>query len=85
MVAHSGGMSSDLQPEQRQVWGQRIAQQQSSGESIRAFCRGRGLKEHAFYGWRQRLRAEQPVTFALVETKPAANVVTTFEFLGHVC
>lgn len=71
------------QQEQRQVWDQRIAQQQSSGESIRAFCRERGLKEHAFYSWRQRLRsrAEQPVTFALVETKPVTAAPTPFEFL----
>ena len=71
------------QQEQRQVWGQRIAQQQSSGESIRAFCRERGLKEHAFYGWRQRLRsgAEQPVTFALVEAKPVTAAPMPFELL----
>ncbi len=26
-----------------------------------------GLHEHSFYGWRQRLRAEAPVSFALVK------------------
>jgi hypothetical protein len=59
--------------EQRcELWSQRIAQQESSGQSIRAYCRGRGLPEHAFYGWRQRLRKQNPpVRFALVETKAA--------------
>jgi hypothetical protein len=58
--------------QRRELWRQRIAQQEGSGQSIRAYCRGRGLPEHAFYGWRQRLR-KQPasVKFALVETKPS--------------
>jgi len=57
--------------QRRELWRQRIAQQESSGQSIRAYCRGRGLREHAFYGWRQRLRKQAaPVKFALVETQP---------------
>jgi transposase-like protein len=57
--------------QKRELWRQRIAQQESSGQSIRAYCRGGGLHEHAFYGWRQRLRKQSaPVKFALVETKP---------------
>ena len=57
--------------EQRhELWRERIAQQESSGQSVRAYCQGRGLPEHAFYGWRQRLRKQTaPVRFALVETK----------------
>ena len=58
--------------QRRELWRQRIAQQEGSGQSIRAYCHGRGLPEHAFYGWRQRLR-KQPasVKFALVEMKPS--------------
>ncbi len=56
--------------QRRELWRQRIAQQESSGQSIRAYCRGRDLPEHAFFGWRQRLRKQSaPVKFALVETK----------------
>ena len=58
--------------QRRELWRQRIGQQESSGQSIRAYCRGRGFAEHAFYGWRQRLRTQiTPVKFALVETKPS--------------
>jgi hypothetical protein len=58
--------------QRRELWRQRITQQESSGQSIRAYCRGRGLPEHAFYGWRQRLRKQSaPVKFALVETTPS--------------
>ena len=63
--------------QRRELWRQRIAQQESSGQSIRAYCRGRGLQEHAFYGWRQRLRKQiAPVKFALVETKPTEAKTT---------
>lgn len=60
---------SDKQAERRELWHQRITQQQRSGQSIRDFCREGGLAEHSFYSWRQRLRQQPPVTFALVETK----------------
>ena len=64
------------------MWRQRIAQQEASGQSIRAYCRGRGLAEHAFYGWRQRLRKQTgPVRFALVEAKPAEESVPPIELL----
>ena len=68
--------------QRRELWRQRIAQQETSGQSVRAYCRRRGLPEHAFYGWRQRLRKENtPVRFALVETKPAAESFMTIELL----
>jgi len=68
--------------QRRELWRQRIAQQEMSGESIRAFCRGRGLKEHDFYGWRQRLlKQSTPVRFALVETKPAEQTVPPIELM----
>jgi transposase-like protein len=57
------------QAEVREVWRQRIAEQERSGISIRSYCKERGLGEHNFYVWRQRLRAEGPVAFALVQSK----------------
>jgi hypothetical protein len=56
--------------ERREQWRQMIAEQETSGQSIRVYCQNRGVSEYAFYSWRQRLRKEIPVTFALVETKP---------------
>jgi len=64
------------------LWRQRIAQQETSGQSVRAYCRTRGLAEHAFYGWRQRLRKQTtPVRFALVEAKPASTTAPPIELL----
>ena len=51
-----------------------VGLQEKSGQSVRVFCRERGLSEASFYGWRQRLqRKDKPVTFALVETAAAAT------------
>ena len=70
------------QEQRRELWRQRIAQQEVSGQSIRVYCRGRGLAEHAFYGWRQRLRKQTgPLRFALVEAKPTEETVPPIELL----
>ena len=68
--------------EQRELWLKRIAEQEHGGSSVRAFCKERGLPEHAFYGWRQRLRRNDgPVTFALVESKRAAEGAPMLELV----
>lgn len=55
----------------REYWGKLLAEQEASGQKIRPFCRERGIGEHAFYLWRKRLREDQTVRFAVLETKPA--------------
>jgi transposase-like protein len=65
-------MSTAEKQERYRLWRERIADQQQSGKSIRAFCRERGQKAHLFYYWRRRLTSdlapEKTVRFALVET-----------------
>ena len=59
--------------EQRRVWQERIADQKQSGQTIRAFCKERGVSAAQFYYWRQRLtQAAGPVKFALVEGRPGS-------------
>jgi transposase-like protein len=58
---------SRMQEERRQFWRRLIAQQEHSGVSVRGFCQQHGTSEHSFYKWRQRLAAQVPVKFALVE------------------
>jgi hypothetical protein len=61
---------SSRQETRREAWRPRIAQQEQSGQSIRAFCKDQRVSEPSFYYWRQRLREEKaPVRFALLETK----------------
>ncbi len=70
-------MKVKQQEERREQWRRRIAEQETSSQPIRAFCRERGLKEPMFYSWRQRLRAEnKPVKFALIETAPGRETTT---------
>jgi hypothetical protein len=70
-------MKAKQQEERREQWRKRIREQETTTQPIRAFCRERGLKEPMFYAWRQRLRVEnKPVTFALIETKPALEEAT---------
>jgi transposase-like protein len=52
-------------------WGKLIGEQETGGQKVRAFCRGRGIGEASFYYWRKRLRKSDTVRFALLETTPA--------------
>lgn len=48
------------------------------------FCKGRGMSEQSFYVWRKRLRKEDPVRFALVETglgQQQAGATSTLELI----
>jgi transposase-like protein len=68
--------------QRRKLWRQRVAQQETSGQSVSAFCREQSLSEATFYAWRRRLRSQNtPVRFALVETKPGETTVLPIELL----
>jgi hypothetical protein len=54
----------------REYWGKLLAEQEASGQKIRPFCQERGIGEHSFYQWRKRVRQDQTVRFAVLETKP---------------
>ena len=43
-------------PEREQRWRATIRAYEQSGQTIRAFCRDRGVKESAFHGWRREIR-----------------------------
>jgi transposase-like protein len=51
---------------------QRVAEHEGSGLSVPQFCQQHGLTGQSFYVWRKRLRRQEPMRFALVET-PAAR------------
>ena len=52
----------------REYWSKLIAEQGASGQTIRGFCKQRGVGDHSFYLWRKRLGQRQPVQFALLGT-----------------
>ncbi len=66
--------------EARELWRERIVQQEQSVQSVRAFCREHEISEPSFYYWRQRWRKENtPVLFALVETKAVEGKLLPME------
>jgi len=50
----SGGQSRRDEGKERE-WREIIDGQRGSGESVRAFCRGRGVRESSFYRWRREI------------------------------
>ena len=58
--------------EKREYWSKLIAEQEASGQTIRAFCQERGLGDHCFYYWRKRLQKGEPAQFALLKTVAGA-------------
>ena len=63
-------------------WAKTIAEQEESGLSVPAFCREKGVCAGSFYYWRRRLRrVDEPVRFALVETKPAGDGTAPLELV----
>ena len=42
-------------PEKERYWRELVRRQQRSGQSVREYCRGAGVKESAFYWWRREL------------------------------
>ena len=57
----------------QEYWSKLIAEQEASGQTVREFCRERGRGVYSFYRWRKRLREDDAVRFALVETRPTAG------------
>ena len=58
-------------------WRAQIEAQERSGRSVARFCKDQGLTEQAFYFWRKRLRNQQPVRFALLETEVVRQQAAT--------
>jgi transposase-like protein len=69
------------QVQRRELWRQRLAEQEKSGRLVSVFCREQSLNEATFYAWRKRLIQETPVSFALVETKASAEPAPPIELL----
>ena len=61
-----------MKDQKREYWGKLIAEQEASGQTIRAFCKERGISDHSFYFWRKRLGPSERVQFALLKTVASA-------------
>ncbi len=67
------GMNKSHRPGAEE-WRQIIDGQQTSGLTVAAYCRDRGIKDSAFYAWKRRLRApakrNRSLAHVFVEVKP---------------
>jgi transposase-like protein len=65
----AGSIVEDKAQAKAEQWRERLAEQQSSGLSVKQFCNERGLSSWSFYKWRKQLRQAGTVRFALVERR----------------
>ncbi len=54
--------------DREEYWRERVAAHERCGLSVKQFCEQQKISEQSFYVWRKRLRNQQPVRFALVES-----------------
>jgi hypothetical protein len=61
-------------------WRQIVGGQRSSGLTVAAYCRDRGIKDGAFYAWKRRLRSPAKPNHlskpAFIEVKPSGLSAT---------
>lgn len=50
-------------------WRDLVSEQSQSGQTVRAFCHDRGLRDSLFYDWKKRLRESEPVQFVEARLK----------------
>ena len=63
-------------------WAKTIAEQEASDLSVPVFCQEKGVCAGSFYHWRRRLRTtDEPVRFALIETKPGTDRAAPLELV----
>lgn len=58
-------------PEKERYWRELVRGQQRSGQSVREYCRGAGVKESAFYWWRRELAGRSEARKAARLRRPA--------------
>ena len=59
-----------IQPGKQANWQSLVSEQQTSGQSVAAFCRTREVSEGLFYYWRKRLREAAPEFVEVHVAKP---------------
>jgi transposase-like protein len=56
--------------QKREYWSNLIAEQEASGQTIRAFCQKQGVGDNSFYYWRKKLQPESGVKTSIRAIEP---------------
>lgn len=64
---HDSDVMGRYREEDLSRWRDVVSEQVSSGKSVAAFCRERGLREWQLYEWKKRLRQPEASCFVAVE------------------
>jgi len=59
--------------EQWANWRGLFLEQLSSGQTVAAFCRDRGIRDSQFYDWKKRVREGEAAKFVEVKVKPSSE------------
>lgn len=62
-------------------WRELVSEQSQSGQTVKAFCHDRGLRDSLFYDWKKRIREGEASKF--VEVKLAGPEAQTRPAPGH--
>ena len=67
--------------ELRAKWRKLVSEQSQSGQTVKAFCQDRGLRNSLFYDWKRRLRESEVEKF--VEVKVMRSEERALPAPGH--
>ena len=54
-------------------WRGLVSEQLSSGQTVAAFCRDRGIRDSQFYDWKKRVREGEAAKFVEVNVKESSE------------
>jgi transposase-like protein len=54
-------------------WRELVSEQSQSGQTVRAFCLERGMRDSLFYDWKKRLREGDAAKFVEVKVKSSSE------------
>ena len=75
-----------IQPGKQVHWQSVVSEQQTSGQSVAAFCRTREVSEGLFYYWRKRLReaaAPEFIEVQVAKPQPRAAAIPRRTGINH--
>lgn len=71
-----------VRSELRAKWHGLVSEHAQSGQTVKAFCLGRGIRDSLFYDWKKRLRESEMEKFVEVKVIRAEELAQRSAFSG---